>query len=555
MIVNAREIVAGADIVSIIGKRVSLKRKGNDSYECPCPIHNGTSNAFKVTPSKQMYYCFSSCRDGGDVVKFLREYEKCSYTEAVEMIAAETNQVVKYNNTKDADQNYTPKGDLYSVLEKVTRHYQEELANKPEVIQYLYSRGYTDQSIAKYQIGYSKGNSVESVAPEKLLLEVGVLRKPRKEGQPPYDLLQGRVVIPLRDTFGKVIGFTGRTLQKNEQTAKYINSPETFLYRKSRCLYGYHWAKDIIRNNDGPSDLLLLEGEIKTQACLEKGQAAVSVGGTGLSGEQIAMITRLAPDRVLIAADTDAAGRAAAVRMAMEMNKICVSFEVKFAELIPDTPRPQDGKLDPDDLLAAGEGWTWRTPGTAEWLYYTFCDNQSEDDIRRSLNEIVRPFIDAIKDDIRRINEFRELSTLSGYPVSVLSRPVAKLPALIRHDAPKTVVDERMIPMHTLYATVLQISFEDIASSLKDGHNPYWCAFVDWSFLNAQLLLGLQRLLYLQKYAYQHRIPITTAIEEKSTNPAQLNFWLAQTLPYSNHHKDYTVVIPQLISECQKKEV
>jgi DNA primase len=309
MIDNAsiESLKATIDIVDLIGNYVELKKAGS-SYKANCPFHGEKTPSFVVNPSKQFYYCFG-CGAGGDAIKFIMEIEKLTYPEAIEKLAAMHNFSLQYTRGS---------GDLSAikrVLEIVQKWYRSNLAANTDVQNYLKKRGISQRSIEDFGIGYAPEASaimhfVQTQAlPMPKVEEAGILA--RGERGDYYARLHQRVTFPIYAPTGALAGFGGRTLI--DHPAKYINSPQTKLFNKSRLLYGYHRAKKSIY---AQQSIIVCEGYLDVILLHQAGfTTAVATLGTALTEEHLPLLRKGNP-KVLLAYDGDRAGVAAALKAA-----------------------------------------------------------------------------------------------------------------------------------------------------------------------------------------------------------------------------------------------
>ncbi|NPA03870.1 MAG: DNA primase [Epsilonproteobacteria bacterium] len=293
-----------ADIVDVIGNYLELKRAGSN-YKALCPFHDEKTPSFVVNPAKQIFHCFG-CGVGGDVIKFIMEYEKLSYPEAIEKLASFYNFSLKYTKEKPSYLN------LYKVLERVKNFYKEQLTKNSIALNYLLERGFTKESIEKFELGYAPSSKEQlnflenSLIPLQEALEAGVLGK-GENGV--YARMVERITFPIFWVDGKVIGFGGRTLSNHP--AKYLNSPETKLFHKSRTLYGYHLAKENIFKQ---KKIIVAEGYLDVIALHQAGlNFAVATLGTALTPSHLPLLKR-GDVEVILAYDGDSAGINAAIK-------------------------------------------------------------------------------------------------------------------------------------------------------------------------------------------------------------------------------------------------
>lgn len=299
------------DIVDIINDRVPLKKKGNNHSAC-CPFHNEKSPSFSVSHTKQFYHCFG-CGVSGDAITFLMEFDRLSFVEAIEQLAKTAGVEVPYEKGM-RPQETKQKDDIFQLMDKIANYYQAQLAKNSEAQNYLAKRGLSPDIIKKYQIGFSPDawRQIESVcggspANRPLLFEAGMLIK--KDQGHPYDRFRNRIMFPIRNRRGQIIGFGGRSL--GDDNPKYLNSPETSIFHKGNELYGLHESQKDIRD---AKTIIIVEGYMDVIAlALFDIPYAVATLGTAATPEHIKRLLRYA-ERLVFCFDGDNAGRKAAWR-------------------------------------------------------------------------------------------------------------------------------------------------------------------------------------------------------------------------------------------------
>ncbi len=309
------EIRSASDVVDIISLYVRLKKRGKD-YLGLCPFHQEKTPSFSVSPTKQMFYCFG-CHRGGDVVKFMMEYEKASYVEALEILAERAGITITRTEESYDSANETEK--LYSVISFAARTFFNNLTKTTEgefALNYFRERGFTNQTMTTFGLGYSlrgwesliKKGEEEGIGSESLE-KAGLIR--RREDGSPYDTFRGRAMFPIFNTTGRVIAFGARKLYEDDNLGKYINSSETPVYHKSKVLYGLSQAKETIRSRDF---VVLVEGYADLISVFQAGtKNIVASSGTALTTEQIQLISRYTKNITLVY-DADSAGANAMMR-------------------------------------------------------------------------------------------------------------------------------------------------------------------------------------------------------------------------------------------------
>ncbi|HFC53722.1 MAG TPA: DNA primase [Gammaproteobacteria bacterium] len=311
------ELISRTDIVELIDERVALKKAGKEFVAC-CPFHDEKTPSFTVSPAKQFYHCFG-CGAHGTALGFLMDYDHLQFTEAVEELASRAGMEVPVESVPGAAQEREDSRPLYAILEQAASWFGQQLRQPraQEAVEYLKRRGLSGKTAATFGMGFAPpgwdnllqalGNSEERIG---LLQKAGLAIK--KEGGGSYDRFRNRIMFPIRDARGRVIGFGGRVL--GDDTPKYLNSPETPLFHKGRELYGLYEARKAVRNLER---ILVVEGYMDVISLAQHGiHYAVATLGTATTQEHVARLFRLVPELVFCF-DGDRAGREAAVR-AME---------------------------------------------------------------------------------------------------------------------------------------------------------------------------------------------------------------------------------------------
>ncbi|MFP4056935.1 MAG: DNA primase [Candidatus Brocadiia bacterium] len=310
------EVKRSADIVDLVSRYVELKRSGRN-FKALCPFHTEKTPSFIVSPERQFFHCFG-CGKKGDVFTFVCEHERVDFPEAVRIVADAVGVSIPEKRGRGGGSKQL-KSRLYELHRLATGYYAGLLADSPAAEQarsYLASRHFDKQTLEDWGVGYApdswdalskaaraKGFSQEELAASGLVV-------PRKDGKGHYDRFRHRVVFPIRDVRGRVVGFGARALADAEEV-KYLNSPETPLFSKSRCLYGIDRAREAIIER---RRVIVAEGYTDTLMCHQGGVPwAVATLGTALTREHVGLLRRYA-DQVVLVFDADEAGRRAVDR-------------------------------------------------------------------------------------------------------------------------------------------------------------------------------------------------------------------------------------------------
>jgi DNA primase len=320
------------DIVEVISSYVRLKRRGKN-YIGLCPFHQEKTPSFTVSAEKQMYHCFG-CHKGGNVFTFVMEHDKVAFTEAVRSLASKAGIVIPEG---PATETQTEQEGLYAACRYAGLNFHTNLTKTDEgrsAMEYFHGRGFSDDTIAMFGLGYSMNSwdnlitraQIEGITTDTLF-KAGLAR--RREDGSVYDYFRGRAMFPIMSVTGRVIGFGARKMREDDAiVGKYINSPETQIYNKSRVLFGLFHTKEAIR---GEEHALMVEGYADLISLYQAGiQNVVASSGTALTDEQLQLVARYTKKLILLY-DADLAGSDATLRgvdMALEQD-----FDVRIVRL------------------------------------------------------------------------------------------------------------------------------------------------------------------------------------------------------------------------------
>jgi DNA primase len=313
------KIFDAADIVEVVSDFVHLKKRGVN-YLGNCPFHNEKTPSFTVSPAKGIYKCFG-CGKGGNAVNFIMDHEQLSYVDTLKWLARKYHiEVVEKEESPEEKEHKDARESMLIVNNYAQQVFTHNLVETEEGravgMSYFKERGFIDKTIKKFELGYCRKTrdsfSTQAIAKgykEKYLIDTGLTIK-REDGSY-YDRFNERVMFPIHNLMGRVIGFGGRTLHTDKKTAKYLNSPESEIYHKSKVLYGLFFAKKSIITND---KCYLVEGYTDVMSMHQAGiENVVASSGTALSADQIRLIKRFTQN-ITVLYDGDAAGIKAALR-------------------------------------------------------------------------------------------------------------------------------------------------------------------------------------------------------------------------------------------------
>lgn len=443
------ELLSRIDIVELIDQYVPLKPQGRDHSAC-CPFHDEKTPSFTVSREKQFYYCFG-CQASGSALRFLMNYQGLGFVEAVEELADHLAlEVPREGGTHpDAPADLTP---LYDILEESNKHFQRQLRQHPEAtraVEYLKQRGLTGEVAARFQIGFAppgwdalSRTLGSSEARREQLKSAGlVAERGTGSSRRQYDRFRDRIIFPIRDYRGRIVGFGGRVLDGDGP--KYLNSPETPVFHKGRELYGLYQARQV---NAKPERLLVVEGYMDVVALAQFGiDYAVATLGTAATRDHLERLFRVSHD-VIFCFDGDAAGRRAAWRALETALAFMRDGRSAFFLFMPEG-------MDPDDYVrqhgaqALATAVATATPLSA----YLFEHLAAEVDLttlegRSRLVEQCRPLAERVP-----AGPFRELLNSRLAELSKLN-PEKLTRLLHKHDAtrpkhrPGRLVEEAFLP-------------------------------------------------------------------------------------------------------------
>lgn len=407
------------DIAEVLGEYIQLRRAGTN-FKARCPFHNEKTPSLMVNRERGVWRCFG-CNEGGDVFSFIQKHEGLTFPEVLKILADKAGvQLPERRNTQELDATTKLREELLDINELTARFYHEALlrSKSGEVARnYLATRGVKDASIKKWVLGFAPDDfhqlekflATRGISKEKAI-QAGVLVK--GERAQVYDRFRFRVMFPLFDYHGRIVGFTGRTLSQDDKQAKYVNSPETPIYHKSAILYGLNFAKLAIKKADAA---VIAEGNMDCLSSHEAGiENVVASSGTALTTEQLRLVGRLTKN-LIFAFDTDTAG-AAATRRGLE-TALAEGFSIKIARLT---------SKDPDELIKENvELWRNALSEAPNFLDFSFdaIFSKIKIDDREALRKGATQYsqiIALLDDPVAQAQEAKRLKELLDVPLDAV---------------------------------------------------------------------------------------------------------------------------------------
>ncbi len=403
------QIKQSLSILDVVSTYVRLEKSGSQ-YKGRCPFHNEKSPSFFVSQDRGTYHCFG-CGEHGDIFSFIEKIESVPFYEALTILADRAGiKLSPYKKEeKDKDSN------LIYLLQKATNHFEKNLENSPLAKSYLGSRGILPETIKKFNIGFSLGGengwrdlfinlSKDGFSPEEMVLAGLVIKKDGEEKY--FDRFRGRIMFPIKNSLGNVVGYSARILPEYDEgkAGKYINSPETDIYHKSKILFGYDLAKKSIAEK---KEVILVEGQMDLIMSHQVGiQNIVAVSGTSLTEDHIKILKRFA-DKVILSFDQDEAGEKAMKKSAMM--SLYGGLDVFIV------PKKEEVK-DTADLIKEYGGEAWKDLinkriHLIEYLLFSLFNKIRDERERLKIARIeILPFLRAIESDMDKAYFIRFLA-------------------------------------------------------------------------------------------------------------------------------------------------
>lgn len=474
-----------ADIVSIIGEYTKLERRGSDWWGC-CPFHNEKTASFHVEPDKKFYYCFG-CHAGGDVIKFIMEQEKVSYSDAIATLAKRTGIEIKYTNGTPEKENpqlkiieqYT---ELYERTASMFHYFLIETPQGKSALEYITSRGISLDTIKKFKLGFApidkrwlKNFLLKKNFSNEFLLNSGLFSKK----YPDIAFFSNRLMFPIFNRRGQVVALGGRQLSNDPNSPKYLNSGDLIQYKKGETLYAFNFAKKAIRE---VKKVIFCEGYMDCIAYHQCGiEYAVAPLGTALTEMQIKII-RPFVEEVLLSFDSDGAGQKATMRAILMLRKENITVRIiqltggkDPAEIMQKlgpqilTNQVSNAILDSDFLLSRlGAEFPIDTPEgktKASLVYFSYVDALQSDIQKEScLEQLCQAFNlkpEAVKRDFRNRNQARERLN-SRQPLQSNQHKELKIDAELRSIL---VIIANLDKYKAVRTELLEYEFENLSAS------------------------------------------------------------------------------------------
>ncbi len=416
---TVQKIKERLSIADVIASYIDIEKSGG-SLKAKCPFHNEKTPSFFISPDRGTFYCFG-CGAKGDIFSFVQDFERVDFVTSLKMLAEKAGvKLEKFSQEEDRN------GRLFEVMEEAANFFVDNLKSENDALIYLQKRKLKIEMVRDWKVGFAKEawrslkeHLKNKGFTEKEMLEAGLIKENSKEkNAESYDRFRGRIMFPIFDSAGRVIAFSGRLLKDKENEPKYLNSPDTPLFDKSRALYGYHIAKKAIREKgcavlvEGQMDLLLSQ-----QAGLNN---TVASSGTALSPEHLVSLKRLT-DTLVVAYDADNAGRNATFRVW----KLALSsgFDLRAA-LLPDG-------LDPADAVAKDESiWKEAVKNSVNIVDYFLESSKGESNEKVAdtiVKEKVLPLIKSIESNITKSRFIQKTSFATGIAENALWEELEKI--------------------------------------------------------------------------------------------------------------------------------
>ena len=467
-----QEIKDKLPINEVVGQYVQLRRAGHN-FVGRCPFHKERTPSFHVSPERNSYMCFG-CGEKGDIFTFIEKIDGVDFVTALKQLADRAGVVLEersYADQAQAEERKNKEEKLLEVCEAATTFFEAQLVERKDVLDYLHTRGVHSETIKEWRLGYAPANW-EEVSKHLIaknftkvdIVDAGLAAKSERKPGEIYDRFRGRIMFPLSDASGKVIAFSGRFFEKvagsreEGDPAKYVNSPETLLFRKSKVLYGFDRARASIRKYDC---ILLVEGQFDVVLSHQSGLPfTVALSGTALTQEHLSLLGRLSK-RLVLALDGDAAGIRAGLKSATMA--ISAGFDVKIPEF-KGGKDPADLARENPELLKAAV----RTSKPAVEFFLEALRAGARDDraYKLRIEQQLLPLLKVIPSPIDQAHFVRVVASRINTPEDAVFAALRKALVVADYEAPTEVAevvqrDEVQLPPLERSAGMLIFRFEE----------------------------------------------------------------------------------------------
>jgi DNA primase len=462
------EIKSRLDIIDVLGEYLELKPAGAN-WRARCPFHDERTASFMVSRAKQIWHCFG-CGEGGDIFGFVMKRENIDFPEALRLLATKAGVVVKTESPKLQSERER----VFQTMDLAATWWSAALATSgvgDGARKYLNARGLTEESIKTWRLGLApdswdgliKALSSKGFNEEDLIKAGLAIKKTAVKGRAAYDRFRNRLMFPIADLHGRIIGTTGRILNSTSpDEAKYVNTPETILYHKGSILYGLHLAKDDIKKLNLA---VIVEGNVDVIVSHQVGiKNVVASSGTALTDEQCRLLRRFT-DNVAFCFDTDAAGEAATLR------GVITALTAGFNVLLIELPVAQSGRRfkDPDECIQA-DPKLWQTaianaePLLDKWLKRAAAErDMSKLEDKQAVVKLFLPVVARLPDKVAEahyIKKIAELVAMSETQLKEILRANKPQPAPARaatnSSLPPLLRDERLVVGERFLAALIK---------------------------------------------------------------------------------------------------
>lgn len=449
------EIIERIDIVDLISEHLELRRRGSN-FVGLCPFHNEKTPSFTVSPEKKIYKCFG-CGKSGNVITFLMEILDLSYGEALKELAKRAGIKLEKFDSKEVKAEVSRKEQLLVALEQANRFFQMALNTQSGSIarSYLANRGYLPSIIRDFQIGYAPAgwdllfNELKKKGtPADIIVEAGLAKKKEKGVEEYYDIFRDRIIFPIRNTIGKVVGFGARSIKEEPSQPKYINSPQTTLFDKSKLLFGLFEGRNEIRNQ---KSAILVEGYADVITLHQAGfRNSIASCGTSLTIEQLNLLSRYCKT-IYLAYDSDEAGQNATMR------SIRLALPLGFEVLVVILPEGED----PDIFIRKNGSSAFRSliEKAISFVEFFIRDAERKNLLERpaqksQLIHTILELINLIPDPIQHNDFLNQLANLMKIPYS-------QIQLLYNEKAKISKKSEKMPLKKTERENIIQVQVEE----------------------------------------------------------------------------------------------